>query len=147
LPTPLLYTIDKALYSRIGIPDGPNTSLLELAPIPALPPIPTPTTATPPPVLAVDWEQIKKFRSILQAEYIEIYSHCKEQWFQMGLAIEGDNIGVCKACIKDADNFKDPTLPPLFSESNRLNPGPIPSFLPILTAVEELLIACIYIHL
>ena len=65
----------------------------------------------------------------------------------MGLAMEGDNIGVYKACIKDANNFKDPTLPPLFGKSNRLNLGPIPGFLPILTAVEELLIACIYIYL
>ena len=65
----------------------------------------------------------------------------------MGLAIEGDNIGVYKACIKDANSLKDPTLPSLFSESNRLNLGPIPGFLPILTAVEELLIACVYIYL
>ena len=65
----------------------------------------------------------------------------------MGLAIEGDNIGVYKACIKDANSLKDLTLPPLFGESNRLNLGPIPSFLPILTAVEELLIMCVYIHL
>ena len=65
----------------------------------------------------------------------------------MGLAIEDDNIGICKACIKDADSLKDPTLPPLFSESNGLNLGPIPSFLPILTAVEELLIVCIYVYL
>jgi hypothetical protein len=65
----------------------------------------------------------------------------------MGLATEGDNIGVCKACVKDADTLKDPTLPPLFSKSNGLNLGPIPGFLPILTAVEELLIARIYVHL
>jgi hypothetical protein len=31
----------------------------------------------------------------------------------MGLAIEGNNIGICKACIKDADSLKDLTLPPL----------------------------------
>ena len=74
-------------------------------------------------------------------------SCCKEQWFQMGLAIEGDNIGVCKACIKDTNSFKDLTLPPLFGKSNGLNLGPIPGFLPILTAVEELLIACVYIYL
>ena len=61
--------------------------------------------------------------------------------------MEGDNIGVYKAYIKDANSFKDPTLPSLFSESNRLNLGPIPGFLPILTAVKELLIMCIYIHL
>jgi hypothetical protein len=97
--------------------------------------------------LAVDWEQIKKFRSILQAKYIEICSRCKEQWFQIGLAIKGDNISLYKACIKDTNSFKDPTLPPLFSESNGLNPKPIPGFLLIFTAVEELLITRIYIYL
>jgi hypothetical protein len=65
----------------------------------------------------------------------------------MGLATEGDNIGVCKACIKDADKLKDLTLPPLFGKSNGLNLGPIPGFLPILTAVEELLIARVYVYL
>jgi hypothetical protein len=65
----------------------------------------------------------------------------------MGLAMEGDNIGICKACIKDADKLKDLTLPPLFSKSNGLNLGPIPGFLPILTAVEELLIARVYVYL
>ena len=78
---------------------------------------------------------------------METYSRCKERWFQIGLATEGDNIGVCKVCIKDADSLKDLTLPSLFSESNELNPGPIPSFLPILTAVEELLIARVYVYL
>ena len=61
--------------------------------------------------------------------------------------MEGDNIGICKACIKDINSLKDPTLPPLFNKSNRLDLGPIFSFLPILTAVEELLITCIYIYL
>ena len=64
-----------------------------------------------------------------------------------GLATEGDNISVYKAYIKDADGLKDLTLSPLFSKSNGLNPGPIPGFLPILTAVEELLITRIYVHL
>ena len=65
----------------------------------------------------------------------------------MGLAIEGNNIGVYKAYIKDANSLKDLTLPPLFSKSNRLNLGPVPSFLPILTAVEELLIIRVYVYL
>ena len=65
----------------------------------------------------------------------------------MGLATDSDNIGIYKDCIKNANSLKNPTLPPLFGESNRLNPGPIPGFLPIFTAVEELLIARIYIHL
>ena len=64
LPTPPLYTIDKALYSKRGTLDGLNMSLSELAPIPALLLIPpslqqallqqAPTTAIPLPVLAVD---------------------------------------------------------------------------------------------
>ena len=65
----------------------------------------------------------------------------------MGLATEGNNISICKACIKDANSLKDPILSPLFSESNGLNLGPIPSFLPILTAVKELLIARVYVYL
>ena len=109
--------------------------------------MPTPTTATPLPVLAVDWERIKKFRSILQAKYIETCSYYKERWFQIGLATDGDNIGIYKDCIKDANSFKNPTLPPLFGKSNGLDLGPIPSFLPILTTVEELLIVYIYIYL
>jgi hypothetical protein len=65
----------------------------------------------------------------------------------MGLAIKGNNIGVYKACIRDANSLNNLTLTPLFSKSNRLDLGPIPSFLPILTAVEELLIAHIYVYL
>ena len=65
----------------------------------------------------------------------------------MGLAMEGNNIGVYKAYIKDTDRLKDLTLSPLFGKSNRLNLGPIPSFLPILTAVKKLLIARVYIYL
>jgi len=65
----------------------------------------------------------------------------------MGLAIEGDNIGIYKACIKDADSLKYLILLSLFGKSNGLNPGPIPGFLPILTAVEELLITRVYVYL
>ena len=61
--------------------------------------------------------------------------------------MEGNNIGVYKACIKDADSLKDLALPPLFGESNRLNLGPVPGFLFIFTAVEELLIAYVYVYL
>jgi hypothetical protein len=65
----------------------------------------------------------------------------------MGLAIEGNNIGIYKACIKDADKLKDLTLSPLFGKSTGLNLGPVPDFLPILTAVEKLLIARVYVYL
>ena len=64
-------------------------SLLELALIPTLAPIPTLVLVLPfsrqalvlailHSILAVNWERIKKFRSILQAECMEIYSRYKE---------------------------------------------------------------------
>jgi hypothetical protein len=65
----------------------------------------------------------------------------------MGLATEGNNIGVYKTCIKDANSLKNPTLLSLFSESNRLNLRPILGFLPIFTVVEELLIVRVNIYL
>ena len=64
----------------------------------------------------------------------------------MGLATEGNNIGIYKAYIKDAKSLKDLTLPPLFGKSNGLNLGPVPSFLPILTMVEKLLIMRVYFY-
>ena len=109
--------------------------------------MPTSTTATPLPVSAVDWERIKKFRSILQAEHIETCSCYKERWFQIGLATDGDNINICKNYIKDANSLKNLTLSSLFSKSNGLNLGPIPGFLPILTVVEEFLIVRVYVYL
>ena len=65
----------------------------------------------------------------------------------MGLATEGNNIGIYKACIKDANSLKNLTLSPLFSKSNKLNLGPVPGFLPILIVVEELLITRVYVYL
>ena len=66
----------------------------------------------------------------------------------MGLATEGDDISIYKAYIKayirDANSLKNPALPSLFGKGNKLNLRPVPSFLPILTAVEELLIAYVY---
>ena len=69
----------------------PTSALIPtLAPIPALALIPTlapilpslqqaPALAILYPVSAVNWERIKKFRSILQAKYMETCSRCKER--------------------------------------------------------------------
>jgi hypothetical protein len=65
----------------------------------------------------------------------------------MGLATQGNNISIYKACIKDTKSLNNPTLPFLFSNTNKLNLGLIPKDLPILTRVEEMMIMYIYIHL
>ena len=78
---------------------------------------------------------------------METCSRCNVRWFQMGLATQGDDIGVCKPCIKDAKSLNNPTLPLLFSDANELDPGLVPEDLPILTGVEEIMIARVYVHL
>ena len=70
-----------------------------------------------------------------------------ERWFQIHLATQGDNIGVCKACIRDANSLKYLSKPFLFSDTNNMDPGTIPEYLPTLTEVEEMMIAYIYVHL
>jgi hypothetical protein len=65
----------------------------------------------------------------------------------MGLATQGNNISVYKACIKDTKSFNNSPLLLLFSNANKLNPELIPKDLPILTRVEEMMITHIYIHL
>jgi hypothetical protein len=65
----------------------------------------------------------------------------------MGLAIQGDDISIYKAYIKDAKSFNNSPLPFLFSNANKLNLRLIPKNLPILTRVEEMMIIYIYIYL
>jgi hypothetical protein len=61
--------------------------------------------------------------------------------------MEGNNMDVYKAYIRNTNSLKDLAFSSLFSEGNELNLGPILSFLLILTAVEKLLIICIYIFI
>ena len=74
---------------------------------------------------------------------MEIYSRCNEWWFQMHL----NNIGVYKACIRDAKSLKDLSEIFLFSDTNNMDLGAVPKYLPILTKVEEMIIACVHVYL
>jgi hypothetical protein len=65
----------------------------------------------------------------------------------MGLATQGDDISVYKACIKNAKSLNNLPLLFLFSNTNELNLGLIPKDLPILTGVEEMMIIYIYVYL
>ena len=59
--------------------------------------------------------------------------------------MEGNNIGIYKAYIRDANSLKNLALSSLFSKGNKFNLGSVSSFMPILTTVEELLIIYIYL--
>ena len=65
----------------------------------------------------------------------------------MHLATQGDDIGIYKACVKDARSLKYPSKPFLFSNANNIDLGAVPEYLPTLTKVKEMIIARIYIHL
>ena len=59
----------------------------------------------------------------------------------------GNNISVYKACVRDTKSLKDLSEPFLFSNMNNIDLGTMPKHLPILTEVEEMIIAYIHIHL
>ena len=61
--------------------------------------------------------------------------------------MQGDDIGVYKAYIRDAKSFKYLSKPFLFSNVNNIDLGTIPKHLPTLTKVKEMIIAYIYIYL
>jgi hypothetical protein len=65
----------------------------------------------------------------------------------MHLTIQGYNIGVYKACVKDAKSFKYPSKPFLFSNMNNIDLDTVSEHLPTLTEVKEIIITYIYIHL
>jgi hypothetical protein len=65
----------------------------------------------------------------------------------MGLAIQGDNISIYKAYIKDIKSLNNLTLLFLFSDANKFNPGLIFKDLLILTRVEEIMIIYIYMFI
>ena len=65
----------------------------------------------------------------------------------MHLATQGNNISIYKAYVKDARSLKYPSKPFLFSNTNNIDLGAIPKYLPILTKVEEMIITHIHIHL
>jgi hypothetical protein len=65
----------------------------------------------------------------------------------MHLATQSDNIGLYKACIRDAKSLKYLSKPFLFSDANNIDLGAVFKHLPTLTKVKEMIIAHIYIHL
>ena len=65
----------------------------------------------------------------------------------MHLAIQGDNISVYKAYIKDIKSLKYLSKPFLFSNINNMDLGTISKHLPTFTKVKEIIIAYIYVSM
>ncbi|KAH7082828.1 hypothetical protein BKA63DRAFT_486263 [Paraphoma chrysanthemicola] len=88
-----------------------------------------------------DWKLLQRFHARMDKETMEDCTRCSERWFKMEL--NGD--GVCSACIK-ADKDIDPGQLYMFTADNLMDPGPMPGtlMLPMLSQVEELLIARVH---
>jgi hypothetical protein len=58
-----------------------------------------------------------------------------------------NDIGIYKACVRDAKSLKYLSEPFLFSDANNIDLGAIPKHLPILTKVKEMIIARVHVYL
>ena len=65
----------------------------------------------------------------------------------MHLATQGDNIGVYKACVRDAKSLKYLSEPFLFSDANNMDLGAVPKYLPTLTKAKKIIITRVHVHL
>lgn len=84
------------------------------------------------------WAYVQPWLAYLDKQQMSFCQRCKELWFNIK---EVD--GICQRCIlKDGEQ----TLH-LYSLQNHMDPGDVPSWLPELTAIEQLLIAPIHISM
>ncbi len=70
---------------------------------------------------------------------MENYVQCQEYWFKIDL-----KCGVCYLCFLQD---KDRLTPFLMSAENDIDPGDIPGYLPELTQLEEIIIACSHMQM
>ena len=61
--------------------------------------------------------------------------------------MQGDDINIYKAYVRDAKSLKYLSKPFLFSNANNIDLDTMPKYLPTLTKVKEIIITYIYIHL
>lgn len=74
---------------------------------------------------------------------METCQRCQERGFSMGL-----KDGICHRCyLRDIDNRKRPVTPFLMSAENNMDPGVVPSHLPELSQVEEMVIARAHVQM
>ncbi|KID81448.1 ATP-dependent DNA helicase PIF1 [Metarhizium guizhouense ARSEF 977] len=85
------------------------------------------------------WGYIQSFNAAMDQIKMETCARCKERWFAMDL-----KDGVCHACfLRDKGN----KTPFLMSAENEMDPGELPTHLPELTQVEEMIIARCHIQM
>ena len=61
--------------------------------------------------------------------------------------MQGDNISIYKACVRDTKSLKYLSKPFLFNNTNNIDLGTMPKYLSTLTKFKKIIIAYIYIYL
>ena len=79
----------------------------------------------------------------MEAVRMETCQRCQECGFSMDL-----KDSICHRChLRDTDNCRRPVTPLLMSVENNMDPGTVPSHLPELTQVEEMVIARAHVQM
>ena len=79
----------------------------------------------------------------MAAVRMETCQRCQEHGFSMDL-----KDGVCHQCfLRDIDSRKRPIMPFLMFVENNMDPGVVPSHLPELSQVEEMVIARAHVQM
>ncbi|KAM4062958.1 PIF1-like helicase [Hirsutella rhossiliensis] len=84
---------------------------------------------------------VREFYTALNDDKMHSCIRCQERWFDM----KRNSLKICSRCIS-RDRKKGPNEPYFFSAANNLDFGEVPSDLPDLTMVEEMLIARVHVH-
>lgn len=125
-------------------------------PPPVRPPLP-PVRPTPPTILSTgqpnppsappiagflptdQWQTLHDFHTHLGTIKMDTCTRCNARWFDMRL-----KDGVCHTCfLKD----KGGQTPLLFSADNEMDLGAVPAYLPVLTQIEEMVIAWSHVQM
>lgn len=100
------------------------------------------------PLTQQQWALVNDFQTALHSESMETCSRCNERWFRIKLATRGNTTGICAQCrIKDKAEDQKPNPADrtyFYGPRNNMEPGEVPSFLPELTQVEEMLISFVH---
>jgi hypothetical protein len=90
-----------------------------------------------------EWRRIQDFNRAIEAIQIETCQRCQEYRFAMDL-----KDSVCHRCfLQDIDSRKRPVMPFLMSVENNMDLGVVPSYLPELSQVEEMVITRAHIQM
>jgi hypothetical protein len=90
-----------------------------------------------------DWNRVQGWMQRLNTQELWHCERCKERWFDITL----DADGVCQRCITRDREVQGTDNCHLMSIKNQMDPGPIPSHLPELTDIEQMLVAPVHISM